>query len=552
MSKKKGNQQKVETKKFRFSKATEIGSPDAETDKILMEAFVSNDSLESLLDMSNQKSVIIGRTGSGKSALIQYIEKTQEKVKRIEPEAMSLRFLSNSTILKYFRDLGISLNFFYKVLWKHVFMIELLKLYFGDDAFKKQNWFEYISEKFTIKGKKSPKKERALDYLKRWSNDFWLDTEKRVKELESVVETKFLQETGKRFTELIGGLRSEDNLKETQVVEYRNKAEKIINDIQAEEIFEIINIMKIDLFDGSKKFFIVVDDLDKEWIPSDIRYELISAMVEVIKEFQVFEGVKIVIALRDNLHQIILGGVRHKGGQREKFKPLYLSLDWNNYNLQQLVNKRLELITDNFLSVKTAFQKNYNSHTTGFDYMLERTFLRPRDVISFVNHAIENANNKSFFTLDIIKKAEIYYSNDRLQAIEDEWGENYGEIRDLYSFLIGKYNGFRVKHLREEDFANLLVGDNPETRYNGELLFTVKRYQAEGKFQSIVKDLVYLLFQIGIVGIKKGPEFEVSFYYNRETVITIDDLTPESKIYVHKAFYSVLKTNTKEQEQDVY
>lgn len=551
--KKKKNPPQLDTgRKFRFNRATEIGSPDAETDKLLIDAFVSNDAVDSVLDMSNQKSIVIGRTGSGKSALLQYIERTQEKVARIEPEAMSLRFLSNSTILTYFRELNVNLNFFYKVLWKHVFIVELLKLYFGDDIFKKQNWYDYISDKFALKGKKNPKKERAIEYLKRWSNDFWQDTEKRVKELENVVEKKFLFETGKKWTDLIGGLKGENNVKETTISEYRSKAENIINEIQAEEIFEIINIMKIDLFDGTRKYFVIIDDLDKEWIPTNIRYDLISAMVEVIKEFQVFESVKIVIALRDNLHQIVFSGVQHKGGQREKFKPLYLHLDWNRSQLQQLVDKRLELITENSLSVKSAFQKVYNSHTTGFDYMLERTFLRPRDVISFVNHSIENATNKSFFTLDIIKKAEIYYSNDRLQAIEDEWGENFGDIKDLYSFLVGKHNGFRIRNLREEEFIALLASDNEEKKYNGELLELVRKFKKDGRFAAIVKDLIFLLYQMGIVGIKKGPEFEVSFYYNKETLVTLSDITSESKVYVHKAFYSVLKINVKEQEADVY
>jgi uncharacterized protein YeeX (DUF496 family) len=545
--KKAKNKARAEQKKFRFSRATEIGSPDAETDKLLMRAFISNDALDSLLDIDNQKSIIIGRTGSGKTALLQYLEKTQDKVSRIEPEAMSLRFLSNSTILKYFRELGINLNFFYKVLWKHVFIVELLKLYFGDDIFKKQNWFDSISQSL-FGGKKNPKRERAIDYLRRWSKDFWIDTEKRVKEIEKTVETRFLQETGKRLTEILGGLKAEDNVKEVSLTEYRHKAETIINEIQAEEIFEIINIMKSDLYNGQRKDYIIIDDLDKEWIPTEIRYDLISAMVEVVKEFQVFKGAKIVIALRDNLHQIIFSGIKHKGGQREKFKPLYLHLDWNRYQLEKLIDKRLELLTENFLTIRNAFQKYYSEKGTGFDYILDRTFLRPRDVISYLNHAIENANNKSFFTLDLIKKAEIYYSIDRLQAIEDEWGENYGEIKDLYSFLVGRNIGFKIDELKEENFIKLLASDSPEQRYNGELLTLINRFRKDGKFKLIVKDLIYLLYQMGIVGLKKGPEFEIGFYYNRENPILPDDLTFNTKVYVHKAFYSVLKTNVKELE----
>ena len=38
--------------------------------------------------------------------------------------------------------------------------------------------------------------------------------------------------------------------------------------------------------------------LDKEWIPSNLRYDMIGAMIEVIKEFQFFTGVKIIISLK--------------------------------------------------------------------------------------------------------------------------------------------------------------------------------------------------------------------------------------------------------------
>lgn len=546
---------KTEEKKFKLNKGIDIGSPDAETDRILMKVFLESDSLHSILNTNSQKSIIIGRTGSGKSALLKYIEQNKEKVGIIHPEAMSLRFLCNSTILRYFRELDINLNFFYKVLWKHVFIVELLKLYFGDDVFKKQNWFNNLTEKLTRTGKSNPRRERAISYLTNWSKDFWLDTEKRIKELENTVETKFTEEAGITLGELLKGkVKSENNGVDKFTTEYKHKAEKVISESQAEELFEIISIMKDDLFtDNGRQFYLLIDDLDKEWIPTEIRYELISAMIEVIKDFQVFEGVKIVIALRENLYQIVLSGLKHKGGQREKFRPLYVNLDWTKEELEKLVTKRLELVTDNQLSIKNAFEKQYKEEQTGFDYMLERTFLRPRDVISFVNHAIENINNKAYFTLDIIKKAEVYYSIDRLHAIEDEWSENYGDISNLYSFLVGRYNGFRLRNLKEDDFITLLIGENPELKYKGALLSLVKRYREEGvKFNNVVKEIIFILYEMGVVGIKKGPTYPVCFYYDREIQLTVNDMNFDCKIYVHKAFYSVLKINTKELESEVY
>ena len=126
---------------YKFNQYLEIGSPDAETDRLLEQVFIEKDALFALKDMTNQRSIIIGRTGSGKSAILKHIESTEQKVVRIEPEAMSLRFLSNSTLLQYFSSIGVNLNFFYKILWKHVFIIELLRLHFSYDDKKKKIGF---------------------------------------------------------------------------------------------------------------------------------------------------------------------------------------------------------------------------------------------------------------------------------------------------------------------------------------------------------------------------------------------------------------------------
>ncbi len=552
----KNKNKQITVPKFKFQKHLDIGAPDAETDNILMDAFVESDALKALLNMNNQKSVLIGRTGSGKSAILKYIEETEERVIRIKPEAMSLRYLTNSTILNYFNSLNVNLTFFYKVLWKHVFIVELLKLYFGENASKKQNFFDSITEKIRTKlGKTNPKKEKAIQYLKNWSNDFWASTEHRIKELEKTIQTKFTEETGVKvhgYIELKD--KKEDAESQRVLSEIKNKAERVINESQAEEIFEIINIMEEELFvDPQKRFFIIIDDLDKEWIPSDIRYDMIGSMIEVIKEFQPMKGAKIIISLRDNLFQLIFSGHKHKGGQREKFKSLYVNIDWTEEELKELLEKRLEIISDRNLTIRGAFEKNYGDGKTGFEYMLERTFLRPRDVISFVNHAIENANNKTYFTLDIIKKAEVYYSVDRLQALEDEWGENYGQLKPVCNFLIARYNGFRLKNLKEDDFEEVYFDDDYTNRYKGELLELIHKLRTDNiKFNGFAKEIIFLLYFIGILGVKKSANYKTCFFYDKDVMLTPNDLNNDCKIYVHKAFNSVLKINTKELEANEY
>lgn len=540
------------TNVFKFQKYLEIGSPDAETDKLLEQAFIEKDALNAIIDMSNQRSILIGRTGSGKSAILKHLEKTQSKVVRIEPEAMSLRFLSNSTLLQYFNSIDVNLNFFYKILWKHVFIIELLRLFFSYDEKKKDNWFFNIKDKFIKKS--NPKRDKAFEYFDKWSNEFWIDTEKRIKEIETIVKNKFETDLGVNVSSLSAKSHQATDEQNSVRAEFKTKAEHIISEVLANDIHEIIKIVQEELFiDSHQKYFIIIDDLDKEWISSDMRYELIGAMIEVIKEFQSLKGVKIVISLRDNLYQLVFSGMNHKGGQREKFKPLYAELSWSALELKELLNKRLYLATNSHHDLKSVFEKTNRKGVDGFTYMLERTFYRPRDVISFVNHAIENSNNRTHFTLDIIKKAEIDYSNDRLIALEDEWGENYGDISRILRFLYGKTNGFNVKNIKEEDFSFVYFDENLPLSYKGDLLtYSAKWQTGEIEFTTFIYNLLYIFYTIGAIGLKKDTEFPIQFVYEKNISLSLNDIGPNTKVYVHKAFFAALKINTKALEPEIF
>lgn len=80
-----------------------VGFLDAETDHpILKECFVDNGNLARLMDTANPASLVIGRTGSGKTALLQQVAETCEKTAIVAPEELSLHYLTNSTIIQFF------------------------------------------------------------------------------------------------------------------------------------------------------------------------------------------------------------------------------------------------------------------------------------------------------------------------------------------------------------------------------------------------------------------------------------------------------------------
>jgi hypothetical protein len=542
--------------KFRFNSHQLLGTPDAETDRNLSKVFIDTGAYEVLSDVDNPKCIIVGRTGSGKSALIKRLLTYEDKVTRIAPESMALKFLSNSTILDYFRSINIKLNFFYKVLWKHVFIVEILKLYLGEAGQKKQSLFQNLWSKINTGGKSDATKKKALEYFDKWSDEFWQTTEHRIKTLESDLETKFCNEVGLDIKAVKSSLKNEISLNEKSASEIKYKAEQIINEVQADDLINLIDILSKEVFNNTqKRFYIVIDDLDKEWVSPQIVYDLIGAMIEVVKEFQEkFIGVKIVIALRDNIHQIIFSGKEHRGGQREKFSPLFLNLTWDNNLLKELISSRIKLLTNEQLNISNAFDKTGKLGISGFEYMIERTYYRPRDIISFFNKVIEISNNKSYLTNSLIKQAEPAYSIERLQALEDEWSENYGDITKFYSFLFGTHNGFNIINIKEEPFSDIILEQDGLKHVTGELkTISLKWKESKMKpqdFKDFISELLFVFYRIGIIGIKRKPELPTEFFYNSKVAISASDFDNNVKVYVHKSLFSALKINSKEQEID--
>lgn len=538
--------------KFKLKKTQQVGSPDAETDDFVLEAFVPIENYYEIVDPKNQKSILLGRTGTGKSALIRYLKSNVEHFAEIQPESLSLRFLSNSTILRYFSSLGVHLNLFYKVLWKHIFIVEMLKMYFEEDSisFKKQSFFERLKNKLSSEGKrKSERKERAIRYMEDWSNDFWKNTEILIKSFERNIQEKFAESLGIEFENLKYGLSEEKYQTENFKYEAKQKAESIISNSQVVELLDIVEIMKADLFTNPhKKYYLVIDDLDKEWIEDAIRLELIGALIDVIKEFRLLPSVKIVISLRENLNELIFLNHEHKGNQREKLKPLYSNLSWTDSELKDLIDKRLKLLSDNEFTITDAFYASRRGDKKGFEYILDRTYRRPRDVISFINHIIENAASKSTFSQDIIAKAEPSYSLERFQALEDEWSENYGKISIVCDFLKGQINGFRFKTISESHFTELYCDDNATIQLKGELRTALSNWRNNDiNYVSFQKKLMFILYRIGILGVKKGPVFPTAFYFSKEILIERADMSNNCRFYIHPSLYSHFKTNVIDQ-----
>jgi hypothetical protein len=180
---------------------------------------------------------------------------------------------------------------------------------------------------------------------------------------------------------------------------------------------------------------------------------------------------------------------------------------------------------------------------SSWDYILERTFMRPRDVIDFFNKCIKNADGKTKISMSIIKEAEKEYSHERLRALNDEWLENYGELYASYSFMKKIKNGFKIedivekaeKHfieLHTEDLVNSLKGD---------LKKILLDYESNSDIKKSLRRSLVLFHEVGLIGIKISPDEKIKYSYNSYELIEDTDLEEDSRFFVHPMFVSALK-----------
>lgn len=540
---------------MKFDRNIDIGSLEAEDDSFLLSSFVNKPEYTALKDTDNQKCIILGRTGMGKSALIRKISESKFEVSRIRPEEMSLRYLSNSDILDYFRRLGISLDLFYKVLWKHVFIVEILKLYYGEDKVtagnKIQTMFESVEFKF------NKKKKNAIEYLRKWHDKFWESTEYRIKELEDKLRESLKVSLGgdaKLFDEFVkakAGAETEEIIERSKKAEILYKAQSVVNEIQLTEISTILDIIQTELLPKTqKKFFILIDDLDKHWVDKKIVYDLIVALLLSIKEVNNCKNLKIVTSLRLNLLQLSLQEANTTGFQREKFDNMFLNLYWNENELKELVQNRINTLyvqqSENAPLIDDILPKDPKRgiKTDGFTYMLSRSFYRPRDLISFLNKSIKYSKGNSKISRESINLAENDYSLERLNAIEDEWNENYSHLPFYFNVIRNRLFKFVAEDIHWRDLEKFCKAIFHKTKSN-EVKSIVNNGWKKGRENNTRKHILNVLYTIGCIGVKQSTENRTLYSFHYNNTLDYFELHDDYVFYINPALHKTLVINHK-------
>lgn len=535
---------------FVFRKNDDIGAAGAEDDELfLSECFVDTGELESLLDCEDAKRIVVGRTGAGKTALLSHIENSSRITIPLSPHSLSLNYIANNTVIQFFEEAGVNLSPFYSLLWRHIFVVELLKA--------KYNIRTEDSQKVCIARlrdflSKDHIKEQAIDYLEKWGNEFWLTTEERMHELTERIASSLSASLTGELSKLNLSANAARELSSEVKKEIVERGKQAVSKVQIRELENLISVLDEAVFtDRLQPYYMTIDTLDEEWADDRIRFRLIKALIDSVRRFRKVNNVKIIMALRQDLLDKVLHSINDPGFQEEKYESLYLYVNWNRNQLKELITRRLNfLIQRKYTNSKVTPEEIFPNSVVGrdaLDYILDRTFLRPRDAILFVNECISLSEGKTSFTAAILKKAEEEYSHKRLQSLATEWQIIYPNLKPITEILYGSKEHFPVSEITTDFLSKKYeeaIEQIPDTTIDPITISLDKLYTDSGNFNSIRNQFVRALHFVGLIGIKSGPTSSINWVHQSRLSLAPGQIRPSSTIYIHPMFHRALGIRT--------
>lgn len=504
---------------YKFRKNSDIGKLDAETDSFLNSCFYKSDIYNGLLNFEKldnnpdfTKRIIVGRTGSGKTALLKMLA-NDELIKRydkIEAENTIFEHINNNVFISSLIEKGIDLRVFYKALWLHVLLVKVINHLHRTSY---SSFFDNIKDKFKANEK------FALEYIERFKDNFFNDNV--IRDISNKMEADLSGKIGTDMASTKMGIKKE-SIENIQATTSSYVSKELLR--QQKEIIKKIN----DEFGKKNQIRIVIsiDDLDKSWLSeSSIRYSFINALLDAFKELLDISSVKVLISIRTD---ILMGIYSTSLRQQEKDLSLIYNISWTKNEIRKILDYRINFLVKNQYksSENVLFGDIFNFNVLSEradDYILNRTMLRPRDAINFVNLCLSECDDSVELDENMVLKAEEKFYSHRKQALIQEWKSIYPYINEyIDSLSLVPCRIFKVADLKPaQDYLLNQKSASDNNKAHEDIMLS------EGK-------LLNIWFIIGCIGMKKSPNLTIFSSFEKPEL----DITDYNKEFeFHPLFF---------------
>lgn len=186
---------------------------------------------------------------------------------------------------------------------------------------------------------------------------------------------------------------------------------------------------------NDKEYYLLFDQLDLGWDETEETKQLLIGLIMASRDVirvsrKAQKQVRIVIFLRSDIYESLRFEDKNKVWHGDTVK-----LRWDEWRLKELITRRIEASADG--TWEDAFSGEGIQGRLQLSYIVERTMLRPRDMIQFCSYAREAALRLGKDKIDnhSILEACKAYSDYMRREIQDECKASFPEVDKLLAVL---------------------------------------------------------------------------------------------------------------------
>ncbi len=379
-------------------KDIDFGSADAESDERLGEYFVATGYVTEAL--TGKKTIFLGRKGAGKTALFKQLPRLYREEGREDLTVISMSPDAYAWgALKEYREQGILTEQAHTNAWKLTLAITIASELTAQD--------------------------------RRWGEE----AEKAVKTLSQFLRENYGSgsvDLANAATRLLTGLKS-FNLSAFGFgvgvgVKDGDASERLLTPAVIDRLLELIGACAREV-----GIVVLLDRLDESWDGSEDSKTLLIGLLRAAKDLNVkfrFDGergVQVIAFLRADIYPLL------RFDDKDKHRSLEYAIAWMPTELHALIEARLP----NGVTVADVMDPDKMRQSTApFAYVVQRTFLRPREVIQYLTEAKRRDDpDATFISKDAIKNAELTYSRWKVDDLKQEYSKAIPEFSECLETL---------------------------------------------------------------------------------------------------------------------
>jgi hypothetical protein len=432
----------------------DLGGVDAESDRRLADYFVTTPYVRFAL--TGRRTLFLGRKGSGKSALFTQLPRLAEASGR---EELTVALITPDqyawAALKEYKEQGLLAEQAHTNAWKLTLAVELCGALLALD----KDW--------------TPASETALATAGKFLSDNF-----------GTISPGLVQTA----TSMVKGLKSFNFSAFGFGLGFNKEtAEQALTPAIAEELLRLCRVAL-----EEHRLVIGLDRLDDSWDGTDEARSLLVGLLKSAKELNdelgvVNEdfGVRVDVFLRSDIYDSL------RFDDKDKHRALEQNITWSPELLKEMIERRLP----EGVTVDELFESgDMRGSISPFNYIVKRTFLRPREVLQFLEECIKQAGDEGTLVMkDDIRAAEERYSGWKVADLKQEYSKvfpNFDRLLECFRQEVHRYdsldeldvllrrkvpdlvNGIGTRPLMETLFECSVIGvrlaDAGSTRYKSE------------------------------------------------------------------------------------